>query len=174
MKTIGYAITGVLVLGNMGVGNADSQLEACGSILCLAGGSTVTQCSGNVVVTECGGYLSQFYGKDTEDSRRNYLNSCPGSDASFNDAASMYGTACNPATLTGTLNLEITNCEAEYELCIQQTGNPYICQECPTPSQNEPEQRCGAWNAKLGGNALRYPTLKQRPSNGSYYWECPI
>jgi hypothetical protein len=165
------AIVGMAALG-WGTGPACAGDGACGSILCLAGGSTVLECSGTVVVSECGGYLSQFYAQDTADSRRNFLNSCQGSDASFNDSAAMYGVACSPGILTASLNQEITTCEDEYQRCIGLTGNPFACPKCPTPSPTEPEQRCGAWNALLGGNALKYPTLRQR-SNGSYYWQCP-
>ena len=79
------------------------QQDACGSILCLAGGGATPACSP---------YLKKFFDTDPKD-RKDYLNKCPGSGVSegaINELAA-YGQNCASDKLAATLNRQL--CSAE-------------------------------------------------------------
>lgn len=123
------------------------QTDACGAVMCLGGGSGVS---------ECQPYLARFFSLWDQNPvtmvqrRQNYLDLCPGSDGSFNATAAQVGEQCQPEQLVTALNMELLQCAALWQ-CQGQTqaparqGGRVDCSSCAARSPDRVQQVCGTW-----------------------------
>jgi|GEM_PF-3044117 len=125
----------VLALLAAPAGAAEQQLtqeqeDACGAILCLAGGSGVAECTP---------YLARFYAVDPED-RKDFLNQCPDSGLSQGAIGELatYGQTCQPDKLDDYLNAQL--CTPAQEAA----GLP-----CREPSPQDWQILCASYYAEL-------------------------
>jgi hypothetical protein len=117
------------------------QEDACGSILCLAGGGATP---------ECNPYLKRFFSIKPKD-RKGYLNKCPTSGVSrgaINELAA-YGQNCESGKLANYLNLQICGPE--------QKGFGLPCRD---PQPDDWQTLCGNFYAELTTDAP--PKLVER------------
>jgi hypothetical protein len=116
-------------------GAAEQQLskdqeDACGAILCLAGGGGVG---------ECAPYLARFYGVDKPD-RKEFLEKCPDSGLSSGALAELaaYGQNCQPDKLDDYLN---------QRMCTAEKKERGLA--CRDPSPEDWKALCGSFYAEL-------------------------
>jgi len=145
-RTPVLALCGALLLAGTAPVQALSgdQEAACGSILCLVGGSGVSECTP---------YLNRYFAitapnpAELFERRLDFLNQCPASDMS-SDVRPMiarYGASCQPATLVDRLNAQIRACETrnpddletcrpsgdEWQVCASFYAHGYTIYEAP-------------------------------------------
>ena len=106
------------------------QEDACGAILCLAGGSGVTECTP---------YLKRFYALEPKD-RKEFLNQCPNSALSQGAIKELaaFGQTCQPERLDDFLNAQL--CTPEQK----EAGLP-----CREAHPNDWQRLCGSYYAEL-------------------------
>ncbi len=86
------------------------ELDSCGTLLCLAGGSGYS---------ECKPYLDRYYSIDKKKNRKKFLKKCPISNTTHNPGEIevelgvivRYEALCNPVAVVNYLNGKIIACE---------------------------------------------------------------
>jgi hypothetical protein len=145
-KPIAAALTaGLLLIGAVPARALSSDQEsACGAILCLLGGSGVT---------ECAGYLERYFAiaardpQELYDRRLEFLHQCPAPElpGDVRPLIVNYGAICQPAQLVAYLNQQIRWCETrnvdntsdcqpsgdEWRLCASFYESGYTTYETP-------------------------------------------
>lgn len=101
--------------------NKDQQ-DACGSILCLAGGGATP---------ECNPHLKQFFDTDPKD-RKGFLNKCPISGVSRGAIGELaaYGRNCESTKLAATLNRQLCSAEQKENGIPCRGENPTAWRMC--------------------------------------------
>lgn len=143
---IAAALTAAMLLAGTGPARAltSDEESACGSILCLLGGSGVA---------ECAGHLARYFAitasnpAELVQRRHDYLSLCPATDLP-GDVLPMlanYGATCQPPQLVNDLNQQIRTCEAqnvdhtmdcrptgqEWRVCAPFYDNAYTTYQAP-------------------------------------------
>jgi len=139
-------------VGQQGGELTTDQTDACGAVMCLMGGSGVS---------ECDPYLARFFSlvdqnpQTMYEMRKTFLDLCPGSDPGFNGTAASMAEQCESSRLVKGLNADLQSCT---ECLAQQpwqgqgqslgmNGAAGNCPSCAARSPGRAGEKCGAWYA---------------------------